>query len=91
MGAETGVRILVAALLAVNYWASWRLIKKARAATPPGRIDLIIVRDVFLTVLLLVVVIPMPTVISVIASIALVVLAAVQILLTYGSVRSGRL
>ncbi len=89
--AETGVRILVAALIAWNYWASWLLIKKARAAKPPHRIDLIILRDVFLTVLLLVMVIPMPTVIRVIGWIALFVLAAVQVLLTYRSVRSGRL
>ena len=82
---------MVATLLAVNYWASWRLIKKARAAKPPYRIDLIILRDVFLTVLLLVVAIPMPTVIRIVASIALVVLAAVQVLLTFRSVRSGRL
>jgi hypothetical protein len=81
---------LVASLLAVNYWASWRLIKKARAANPPDRIDIIIVRDAFLTVLLLVMMIPMPTVMKVIGGIALVGLLAVQILLTYRIVRAHR-
>jgi len=90
MAAETGARILIAALIALNYWASWRLIKKARAAQPPGRIGLIILRDVFLTVLLLYVVIPMSPVIRVIGALPLVVLVAVQVLFTFRSLRSRR-
>ena len=90
MAAETGARILIAALIALNYWASWRLIKKARAAKPPGRIGLIILRDVFLTVLLLYVVIPMSPVIRVIGALPLVVLVAVQVLFTFRSLRSRR-
>ena len=79
---------MMAALLALNYWASWRLIKKARAAKPPDRIDLIIVRDAFLTVLLLIVVIPLPTGIRVIGWIGVVVLAAVQVFLTFRNAHS---
>ena len=81
---------MIAALIALNYWASWRLIKKARAAKPPGRIGLIILRDVFLTVLLLYVVIPMSPVIRVIGALPLVVLVAVQVLFTFRSLRSRR-
>lgn len=73
-----GQLIVMALLLALNYSASWRLIKHARAAEPPRGIAAIVAGDVFLTGLLVLPLIPLSTVVRVSAYVLLFVLAAIR-------------